>query len=71
VSKSKRPSITGDWPIFRLLQEYPEARTVLEQHGMSCGDCMAAMDESIVEGARMHGIDSALLLSDLIRLTGE
>jgi len=68
VSEKKGETITGSWPIFRVLQIYPEAREVFQNHGMPCSDCMASVNESIAQGARMHGLDLTKLLVDLNNL---
>jgi len=68
VSDRTKEKITGAWPIFRVLQEYPRARGIFQRHGMPCGDCMASIDESIAQGARMHGFDLEKLLADLNKL---
>lgn len=51
--------------LLQLLQIYPQAQEILEKHGMACLRCMGAADESIENGARMHGLDVEMLLEDL------
>jgi len=58
-------AITGDMIISVVAQEYPETSAVFAAHGMGCLHCMAAIDETIEIGARMHGIDVTVLLQEL------
>ena len=60
--------------MMEALQADPRARDVFASHGMGCVGCMGASMESIEEGARMHGVDPEVVLSELNRLkplTGE
>ena len=59
------PTITKEMVIFQILQDYPEVKAVLETYGMACSDCMAASVGSLQDGARMHGVNLAVLLADL------
>ena len=57
--------------IMDALQIHPKARDIFKKHGMACLSCMGAIQESIEAGARMHGIDLDLLLTELESLNKE
>lgn len=57
--------ITKDMLIFDLLQRYPAVGKVLQEKGMKCFGCMGADEETVAEGAKMHGINIDTLLEDL------
>ncbi|QGP93004.1 hypothetical protein MGLY_23990 [Neomoorella glycerini] len=57
--------ITKDLSIMEVLQAYPQVRQVFHRYGMSCLECMGAINETIASGARSHGVDLEDLLNDL------
>lgn len=57
--------ITKDMLVWQVLQQHPRARDILARHGMGCNQCMGAMQETVEEAARMHGLDLQALLADL------
>jgi len=57
--------ITKDMTIFDTIRSHPKAMDVFKAHNMSCGGCLAVMDESIEKGVRRHGADLERLLGDL------
>lgn len=59
---------TKDMSILEALQVDPRVRDVFTSHGMGCLGCMGVSLESIEEGAKMHGIDPDVVLSELNRL---
>ena len=54
--------------MMEALQADPRAREVFTAHGMGCVGCMGVSMESIEDGAKMHGIDPEVVLSELNRL---
>lgn len=62
---------TEDMSIYDALQAHPRARDVFVAHGMGCVACMASTMESIAGGAEMHGVDAAVIVDDLNRLSDE
>jgi hybrid cluster-associated redox disulfide protein len=54
---------------MEALQADPRAREVFAAHGMGCVGCMGVSMESIEDGAKMHGIDPAVVLAELNKLT--
>jgi len=54
--------------MMEALQADPRAREVFAAHGMGCVGCMGVSMESIEDGAKMHGIDPEVVLSELNRL---
>jgi len=69
-AKSQREAaiFTKGMSMMEALQADPRAREVFAAHGMGCVGCMGASMESIEEGARMHGVDPEMVLSELNRL---
>ena len=59
---------TKDMSMMEALQADPRAKDVFAAHGMGCIGCMGVSMESIEDGAKMHGIDPEVVLSELNRL---
>lgn len=55
--------------MMEALQADPRARDVFAAHGMGCIGCMGVSMESIEDGAKMHGIDPEIVLSELNKLS--
>jgi len=49
--------ITKDMTFNQVLQMSPEVAKVLGQFNLGCVGCMGAMNESLEQGARAHGLD--------------
>jgi hybrid cluster-associated redox disulfide protein len=60
--------LTKDMVVGEVIQLHPEVQSVLEAHGMCCGSCMGAHEETIEVSARMHGVDANRLLAELNQL---
>jgi hybrid cluster-associated redox disulfide protein len=77
-----RPSVKRDWgtgemaiftkdmSIMEALQADPRSRDVFTAYGMGCTGCMGVSMESIEDGAKMHGLDPAVVLAELNKLAG-
>jgi hybrid cluster-associated redox disulfide protein len=63
--------ITKDTVIEDVLKAHPDAIMVLMKYNLGCVACMGATQESIEQGARMHGIDPEPLVKELNELFGE
>jgi hybrid cluster-associated redox disulfide protein len=63
--------ITKDTIIEDILKSHPDAIQVLMKYNLGCVACMGATQESIEQGARMHGIDPEPLVKELNELFGE
>jgi len=61
---------TKDMSIFEALEADPDARAVLENHGMACCLCIGARSETIEAGAILHKIDPDTVVAELNRLRG-
>lgn len=57
--------ISKDMSLIELIKAYPQARKILEKHGMACPRCMGVVEETIEEAASRHGLDVDTLLADL------
>lgn len=70
---SKKTKISKDWPIAKLLNEYPESATLLMEHGFPCVGCALSQFETLEQGAlAVHGMDEKFLenlLDELNKLT--
>lgn len=51
--------------ILEALKNHPRATKVFVRHGMGCIACMGAVNETIEDGAALHGVDSDLLIKEL------
>jgi len=49
--------ITKEMTFHQALQMSPEVAKVLGGFNLGCVGCMGAMNESIEQGARAHGVD--------------
>lgn len=49
--------ITRDMNTADMLEEYPEARELLEEYGMMCAGCMFAGSETVEEALAIHCVD--------------
>ena len=57
--------IHGDMLILEILERYPQARQVFGRHSMPCDRCMGAIQGSLADGARMHGVPLGVLIQEL------
>jgi hybrid cluster-associated redox disulfide protein len=63
--------VTKESIIEDVLRAHPRAIEVLMKHNMGCVACMGATQESLEQGARMHGIDPEPIVKELNELFGE
>jgi len=57
--------VSKDTNLWELIQKEPGAREVLVKHGLHCGECMGATDETLEQAAQAHNLDLAKLLEEL------
>ena len=62
---------TKEMSILEALEADAGARSIFEQHGMTCCLCIGAQSESIEAGAIMHQVDPDLVVQELNRLEAE
>lgn len=62
--------VTKETVIGEVLRAHPEAIKVLMKYDMGCVACMGATNESIEQGAAMHGIDPEPIVKELNELFG-
>jgi hybrid cluster-associated redox disulfide protein len=60
--------ITKDTIIEEVLKSHPDAIQVFMKYNLGCIACMGATQESIEQGARMHGIDPEPIVKELNEL---
>jgi hybrid cluster-associated redox disulfide protein len=63
--------VTKDTIIEDVLKSHPDAIQVLMKYNLGCVACMGATQESIEQGARMHGVDPEPIVKELNELFGE
>lgn len=54
--------VTGDMLVSSVLEMHPDAAEILEEVGMRCTGCAAALMESLEEACSIHGIDAGMVL---------
>ena len=54
--------------INTILKEKPEAIVVMMKYGLTCVGCPFAMQETLEQGAKAHGIDVKKLLDEINNL---
>lgn len=60
--------ITKDTIIEDVLKAHPDAIQVFMKYNLGCIACMGATQESVEQGARMHGIDPEPIVKELNEL---
>jgi len=64
-SKETKQKIAKDMTLAEAVARYPKTIPVFMKYGMHCIGCPMAMQETIEEGATVHGIDIKKMLKDL------
>ncbi len=59
--------VTPDSTIKEIVESYPGSDRVFGAHGLPCAGCHVSTRETISQGAAVHNLDLAKLLSDLER----
>ncbi|MCL6500877.1 MAG: DUF1858 domain-containing protein [Candidatus Pacearchaeota archaeon] len=62
--KGKQP-INKDMTFSQIIRKYPKASEVLFKEGMMCAGCPMAMQETIEQGCKAHGINVKKFLEKL------
>ena len=57
--------ITKDMTFHQVLQMSPDVAKVLGEFNLGCVGCMGAMNETLEQGARAHGLDVEDILKAL------
>lgn len=63
--------ITKETKIEDVLRNFPKTIPVFSRFGIDCAECQLSAYENIEHGAKVHGIDLALLLNALKEAAGE
>ena len=61
----KDMKITKDMIFTEVIQKYPETTKIFLELGMHCIGCPMAVQETVEQGARAHGIDIEELVKKL------
>lgn len=65
ITKEVIESISGDTPLYALLELDPGIASILMASGMGCITCPASMYESLGEASAVHGLDHEQILDDI------
>jgi len=57
--------ITKDMTFYQVLQMSPDVSKVFTKFNLDCGECLGATTESLVQGAKAHGLDIEVILTEL------
>lgn len=57
--------ITAKMTFNEVIQKYPETSSLFFKYGLSCIGCPLAMQETIEQGCKAHGIDVGKLVDEL------
>ncbi len=60
--------VTKDTIIEDVLKAHPNAIQVFMKYNLGCIACMGATQETIEQGARMHGVDPEPIVKELNEL---
>ncbi len=63
--------ITADMKICEILSLGDEMELTFKKHGLLCTGCPGAVQETLAEAAKGHGLDVEILLHDLNRQWNE
>ena len=64
-NKGKINEITKNMSFSEIMNKFPEATEVLFESGMHCCGCPMSANETLEQGALMHGIDADKLIEKL------
>lgn len=65
AKKQQKEKITKDMTFAEVVSKHPKVTKVFLKHEMHCIGCPVAMQETIEDGAKSHGIGIKKLLEDL------
>ncbi len=65
AKEKNKEKITKETTFAKIIQKHPEAISVLMEKGMHCCGCPMSANESLEQGALMHGIDPDKLVEKL------
>ncbi len=57
--------VTKDMGLIEIVQNYPEALEVFQKYGLGCIGCAAARYENLEAGAKVHGVDPEVMVSEI------
>ncbi len=60
--------VTKDMGIIDIVQQYPESLEVFAKYGLGCIGCAAARFENLEAGAKVHGVDPEVMVSEINEL---
>jgi hybrid cluster-associated redox disulfide protein len=67
--KKIKAVIKPNMTIAEIVSRWPQTERVLMKNGMPCIGCFVAMQETLEQGAALHGINLKKLLAELEKAT--
>ncbi len=67
----KKQKINKKMSFAEIIQKYPEAAEILLEKGMHCIGCPMAMQESLEDGAKAHGLNADEIVKELNEKLGK
>jgi hybrid cluster-associated redox disulfide protein len=64
-NSSTNAKITKNMTFVKIMQKSPEAAWILMEKGMHCMGCSMAGNETLEQGAVMHGLDADELVKEI------
>ena len=61
----KKDKITKKMTFAEIMQKHPEASEILLEKGMHCIECPMAMQESLEDGAKAHGLNADEIVEEI------
>ena len=61
----KQGTISKDMSVGDIVKRHPTTVLVFERYGLGCAGCRAALFETVLQGAAVHGVDVDALVADL------
>jgi len=65
TKKHTSEKITKEMTIYEIVQKYPKSQEVFIKHGMTCFGCPFALQETLEQGCKAHGIEIHKILKEL------
>ncbi len=70
MKKQTKEKIKEEMTLSEVVLKYPETAKVFMKYRMHCIGCSMAMQETIEEGARAHGINTKKLINEINKVIG-
>ncbi len=65
MKKQIKEKIKEEMTLSEVVSKYPKTAKVFMKYGMHCIGCSMAMQETIEDGAKAHGISTKKLINEI------